>query len=84
MRHKWFSVKAKKRASLNARTRAKRRWALDRERRARLDALDPIQVGGNIVRRVVVIDKESRVRERVFYEFDRPCDRKRKLREVLA
>jgi hypothetical protein len=81
---KWFDIKKKKRASLNARRRANRRWELDRQRRRVLDALDPIQVGGRIVRRVVVIDDESRVRERSFYEFDRACDWNRKIREVLA
>ncbi len=44
----------------------------------------PIRVGGKIVRRVVVIDDETRVRERTFYEFDQPRDWKRKLKEVLA
>lgn len=81
---KWFNIKAKKRASLNATRRANRRWALDRERRTKLDETDPIQVGGKIVRRIVVIDNESTVRERVFYEFDRTCDLKRKLRECLS
>jgi hypothetical protein len=81
---KWFSIKAKKRASLNARRRANRRWEMDRQRRTALALKDPIQVGGRIVRRIVVIDNESQVKERTFYQFDRPCDWKRKEREVLV
>lgn len=59
------------------------RWQRDREKRAALDAKDPVQLGGKIVERLVRIIDESRVIERTFYEHDRPCDWKRKRREVL-
>ncbi len=58
------------------------RWTKDRERREFLDRIDPVRVGGRIKRRIVVIDNETLVRERAFYEFDRDCDWKRKLREL--
>lgn len=61
---------------------AKIRWQRDRERRNRLDTLDPIQVGGKVVRRIVVIENESKVKERCFYEFDRGSDYERKLKEL--
>lgn len=81
---KWFSVKAKKRASLNAIARANRRWSMDRARREQEAAKDPIQVGGRIVERWVRIINETTVRERTVYEFDLPCDIKRKRRELFA
>jgi hypothetical protein len=84
MRHNWFSVKKKKAASLKARFRAQKRWAKDREHREWLNTIDPIRFGGRIVRRIVVIDNESTVRERTFFQFDRACDWKRKLREILG
>lgn len=81
---KWFDVKKKKAASLNARRRAARRWQLDRARRERLAVLDPISVGGRIVERWVRIIGETTVRERTLYEFDRACDVRRKKRELFA
>lgn len=63
---------------------AKARWQRDRERRAKLDALDPIRVGGRILERIVVIRDECRVKERTIFEHDRPCDVRRKRREVFA
>ena len=59
---------------------AKARWQRDQERRAKLDALDPIRVGG----RIVVIRDECRVKERTIFEHDRPCDVARERREVFA
>lgn len=81
---KWFSVKAKKRASIAATNRANRRWQIDRERRDKLASIDPVRVGGKIVERWVRIIGESAVRERTIYEFDRPCDVRRKRRELFA
>lgn len=77
-----FNRRKQKSASERGKRMAKARWTKFHSERARLDALDPIRVGGNLVRRVVVIDHEVRVKERSFYEFDRPCDFKRKLREL--
>jgi hypothetical protein len=82
--NKWAQVRRINARRLKARERAKRTWVRRHAARDRIAALDPILVGGKIVRRIVVIDDESRVRERSFYEFDRACDWKRKLREVLA
>ncbi len=81
---KWFDIKEKKRRSLKATDRAIRGWKIRHARRDVLAAKDPIQVGGKIKRRIVVIDDELHVKERAFYEFDRECDWERKLREVLA
>jgi len=69
---------------LKARARAIRGWKVRHAQRDRLAALDPINVGGKIVERLVRIVDESRVIERTFYEFDRPCDWKRKRQEIFA
>lgn len=63
---------------------AKARWAKFHSARNKLDELDPVHVGGRIVERVVRIISETRVVERTFYEFDRPCDWKRKRKELFA
>jgi len=63
---------------------ANARWNREREKQSRLDALDPVRVGGKIVERLVRIIGEERVIERTFYQFDRPCDWKRKRREIFA
>jgi hypothetical protein len=52
--------------------------------RARIAAIEPASFGGEIVRRVVVIDREKAAREIIFYAFDTYSDRRRKLREVRA
>lgn len=72
-----------KRASERGKRMAKARWVKFHAQRDRMDALDPVRLG-RIKRRIVVIDDEVRIKERTFYKFDRPCDWKRKLREVLA
>ena len=63
---------------------ANARWAKFHTDRAKLDALDPVHVDGRIVERLVRVIGEERVIERTFYEFDRPCDWKRKRREIFA
>lgn len=73
-----------KRLSEQGRKAARVRWNRESEKRKRLDALDPVRVGGKVVRRIVVIDDECRVKERAFYEFDLACDWRRKMKEVLA
>lgn len=73
-----------KAASERGRRMAKRRWELDALRRERLAAIDPIQFSGRIVRRIVVIDNEKRVREVAIYDFDSEREWKRKERKVLA
>lgn len=81
---KWFDAKAARRRSIKARDRANRRWAKHRAALHELDNKDPIRVGGRIVERLIRVVAESRVIERSFYEFDRPCDWKRKRKEVLG
>ena len=63
---------------------ANRRWQLDRERRDKLAALTAEQLPAKIVRRVIVIDNETTVREAVIWSFDYWKDQQRKIRAVLA
>lgn len=79
-----YSRRLQDAASERGRRMANVRWDRERERMARLDVLDPVRVGGRIVERLVRIIGENRVIERTFYEFDRPCDWKRKRREILG
>lgn len=72
-----------RRTSESRRKAANLRWERHRERLNRLDEKDPIQVGGKIVERLVRIIDESWVIERTFYEYDRPCDWRRKRRDVF-
>lgn len=71
-----------------ARERGKRlaniRWAKDRAIRERIAAIEPANFGREIVRRIVVIDREEKAREIIFYKFDNYSDRRRKLREFAA
>ena len=79
-----YLTKKIKAATDRARHRANIRWQRDREQRAALAAMDPVRFDGRVVRRIVVIDRETTAREIVFYDFDRYSDRKRKLREGRA
>jgi alkyl hydroperoxide reductase subunit AhpC len=63
---------------------ARRRWELDRARRDRLADLLPEQAANEIVRRIVVIDREAVVRECVMWSWDSIRECRRKLRQVLA
>ena len=60
------------------------RWDKERAMRDRIAAIEPANFCGEIVRRVVVIDREKTAREIVFYTFDTYSDRRRKLRDVRA
>ena len=62
---------------------AKARWDKDRERRDELAALTAEQFPSKIVRRIVVIDNETTVRECVIWSFDSIREARRKLRRVL-
>lgn len=62
---------------------ARRRWELDRERRIKLAELSAEQHPNSIVRRVVVIDNETTVREAVVFNFDTPAQARRKVNRVL-
>jgi len=63
---------------------AARRWELDRERRAHLASIDPVQFSRAIVRHIVVIDHETTVREAFIYAFDSRRSATAKLRRVLS
>lgn len=63
---------------------AARRWEIDSRMRARLAATEPAQFSGKIIRRIVVIERESIVREAVIYDFDSARSARRKLRSVLV
>ena len=63
---------------------AQARWRADRERRQRLAALTAEQFPGHIVRRIVVIDGETNVREAVVWSFDSTREARRKTRAVLG
>jgi alkyl hydroperoxide reductase subunit AhpC len=78
-----YLTKKRKAASERARRMAKRRWELDRQRRERLAAQDPIFTGLQIVRRIVVIDREQIVRECVIYAGDSFREAQRKTKRVL-
>lgn len=62
---------------------ANRRWELDRERRKKLAALTAEQYPSKIIRRVIVIDNETAVREAVIWSFDYAKDAHRKINSVL-
>jgi hypothetical protein len=79
-----FSRRLQRRASERGRIMAKRRWELERERRNRLGVLSPEQCPNAIVRRIVVIDNETTVREVVIWSFDSFRSAKRKERSVLC
>jgi hypothetical protein len=78
-----YQTKKRKAASERARAKARRRWELDRQRRERLAATDPIFAGLQIVRRIVVIDHERTVREAVIYAGDSLREARRKQRAIL-
>jgi len=79
-----YLTKKRKAASERARQRANRRWQLDRERPDRLAAADPMLRANQIVRRIIVIDREQTVREAVIYGFDSVREAKRKMRNALT
>jgi hypothetical protein len=79
-----YLTKKRKSASERARQRANRRWQLDRERRDRLAAADPILHANRILRRIIVIDRETTVREVTIYAWDSAREAKRKEKRALA
>jgi len=79
-----YLTKKIKAASERGRRRANARWDKDRAMRAVITESDPMKFEGRIVKRIVVIEQETKVREVVFYDFDRYNDRRRKLRAVQA
>lgn len=59
------------------------RWARDRARRTQLATLTAEQYPSKIVRRIVVIDHESTVREATFWSFESRRSWQRKERFLL-
>ena len=80
----YYIRKCAKAASERGKRMAAERWKRDRERRDRLAAMNPLQYPGRILRRVIVIDRETEVREAIFYDTDSLRDAQRKLRRVLT
>ena len=68
-------------ASERNRQRANRRWDLDRARRDALARIDPVYLGG-ILRRIIVIERETVAREVVIFESDSRRSTRAKLRAV--
>jgi len=60
------------------------RWVKDRERRNRRAAVTAEQYPQEIVRRIIVIDREREVREAVIFSWDSGREARRKLRAVMA
>ena len=58
---------------------AAERWRLDGIRRDALAAADPVKFTGKIVRRVIVIENESTVREVAVYDFDSCREARRRI-----
>ena len=71
-------------ASERGKRMAKERWRRDRERRDKLAAMNPIQYPGRIVRRIIVIDHETQVREAIIYDNDSIRDAHRKMSAVVS
>ena len=87
MRDDWkgpYQRRLAKVASARGKHAAQVRWEREKRKREHIAELDPIRVGGRVVERIVVIRDECRVKERSIYEFDRPCDIRRKRREVFT
>lgn len=78
-----YSRRLAKAASARGKRMARARWARDRERRDKLAALTAEQCPSKIVRRVVVIENESTVKEAVIFSFDSRRSAAAKLRKVL-
>jgi len=79
-----YETRKIKAARERGRRMATRRWELDRARRARWAAAEPVFSARTIVRRVVVIDRETVVREVTIFADDSLRDARRKIRRVLG
>lgn len=72
-----------KSARERGRAMANQRWKIDRERRDKEALLFAESYPNKIVRRIVVIDNETTVREAVFWTWDSRRHAASKLRNVL-
>lgn len=71
-------------SSARGQAMAKARWDRDRQRRNAIAAAGPALAPNRIVRRIVVIDGETTVREAVIWEWDSAAEARRKVKAVLA
>jgi predicted GIY-YIG superfamily endonuclease len=79
-----YNTRRRKDASERGRRMANRRWELEGQRRDRLAAACPLARVDQIVRRIIVVDREETVRETTIYAFDSFREARRKARKVLA
>lgn len=79
-----YLTRKKKSASERGKRMANRRWQLDRARRDAIAAADPLRVSGKILRRIVVIENETTVKETTIYDFDSARSARAKIRRVLT
>jgi hypothetical protein len=79
-----YNRRLQRRASERGRRMAAARWKRDRERREALAALTAEQYPDQIVRRVIVIDRERSVREATIFAWDSARVAGRKIRGVLS
>jgi hypothetical protein len=63
---------------------ATERWRRDKAQRDLWASMAPERMPAKIVRRIIVIDGETEVREAVLYDTDSIRDARRKLRQVLT
>lgn len=86
MHYDWkgpFRRRLQRAASERGRRMAAARWARDRERRGRLARLTAEQYPNRIVRRIIVIDRETEAREATIFEWDSEPEARRKVRGLL-
>ena len=79
-----FDRRLQKSRSERGRRMANARWQRDRERRTALAKVMAEQYPNQILRRIVVIDRERTVREAVIFAWDSAREAARKIRRVLA
>lgn len=60
------------------------RWEADRRRREAAAKLTPERCQNRIVRRIVVVFDEQRVKEAVIWDWDSNREARRKVKEVLS
>ena len=72
-----------RRLSEIGRAKANRRWELDRKRRDNIARMTAEEYPSKIVRRIVVIDNETEVRETVIWNFESARRVRQKQREAL-
>lgn len=81
--HPTYILRKIKRIRENAKRAAILRWERERAKQQERAEVDPVFMGLRIVRRIVVIDDESRVREAVFYAGDSDRSARKKQLNIL-